>query len=196
MLESKERAVLWGWSEGFIAWGLQLARRDWPLGAVHLPSAPESLASVLLLGCPAYLEFSDWLQAGPLRMVEYPPAPRLEPSWPPLAEWIASLDPSAKARLLLIHCGVEDEEARAWRRQASAEPGGELLNFWSVEGLDTKSGRDILQVERLAALTGHEPAPRADYPLANLSLKRHGPSSPLLEALALSLEGTPGKSCG
>ena len=140
---------LCGTSENIITLGTLLARGGWPIGAIFMPERFFALASVLLLGCPAYDNLNEALEATDTAIIE---DTLLEQVTSQLA--VCSKDSRNSGRLIIaVHFANAADNGAAVRFL--------WLNIW---GKLPSIGQDIVQVQERSQ-GSHEPNPSRDYEL-------------------------------
>ncbi|MGM9991578.1 MAG: hypothetical protein ACI376_01840 [Candidatus Bruticola sp.] len=197
--------VLIGESENFISWGLLLSRKGFTLSGVYLPQRWAALASVLLLGCPAYTNIEETAASGNIIFIE-------RSFWAQLSEEnkskMLNLDesncapnetcPINKSVVLIDFLGEGPTFSSKEAATKAFEAPNDLQAFvdktassWQwyllkIAGSLSEAGRDILRVDEMCCGRAHEPNPCQDY-----SLDCSG-----LSFLLKSLKAEENESCG
>ena len=153
---------LCGTSENIITLGTLLARGGWPIGAIFMPERFFALASVLLLGCPAYDNLNEALEATDTAIIE---DTLLEQVTSQLA--VCSKDSRNSGRLIIaVHFANAADNGPMDKLEKSSLPNSAAVRFlWlNIWGKLPSIGQDIVQVQERSQ-GSHEPNPSRDYEL-------------------------------
>ena len=165
---------LMGSSENLITWGAILARKGFTLGGIYMPTHCEALASVLLLGCPAYSSCQETAETGGILFLEDNYFNTLSQ-----VEKQQILETKALEAVVFTHfdgtAQTDNAEEKAQNIGAefvdsclnnTAEIHGCELYYLQINGCLPSIGKDIVRVDEVCAGQPHEPIPTEDYPLS------------------------------
>ncbi len=173
--DCKLNLSLMGNSENLITWGTVLSRKGLTLNGIYMPTRWIALASVLLLGCPAYNNALETAKSGDILFVE--------------ADFFAALEEAEKQLILRVQgpralVFLYFNEAVQVGELAKETLGGDAELFGirldnsnlvsdNIELYDLKLygrlpivGKDIVRVDEVCGGRPHEPNPSEDYSLS------------------------------
>ncbi|GEM_PF-3781236 len=173
--DCKLNIALMGNSENLISWGTILSRKGLTLSGTYMPAHWAALASVLLLGCPAYNTSLETAESGELLFIE---ADFLA-TWKEAEKWQILKSKGPKA-IVFIHFdeSVQAEKSDEEKLDKAAQQLVHRVNFdneylGNCEFYDLQLcgslppiGKDILRVDEVCAGRPHEPNPSEDYALS------------------------------
>lgn len=165
---------LMGDSENLITWGAILARKGFTLTGIYMPTHCEALASVLLLGCPAYDNYQETAESGDILFVEahyFSALTKVEKEQvlgTKTLKAVVFMQFNEKAPTADIEDGrqsIELESAYTYLNNISEVQGSSEPYYLQIEGRLPAIGKDIIRVDEVCAGQPHEPIPTEDYPL-------------------------------
>ncbi|MGM9999025.1 MAG: hypothetical protein ACI38Q_06490 [Candidatus Bruticola sp.] len=183
MEEHQLSFALIGESENFISWGTLLARKGFTLSGIYLPQRWAALASVLLLGCPAYASLEETASSGDILFIEKSllaqlPAEQKSKILNPGRQSSKEIAENQNERVaVLIDFVRELPETGVDKAEEQSSEISELMSLivdsetdfsrrcylLKVSGPLSEAGRDILRVDEVCNGRAHEPNPCRDY---------------------------------
>lgn len=173
--DCKLNIALMGNSENLITWGTILSRKGLTLSGIYMPAHWAALASVLLLGCPAYSTGLETAESGELLFIE---ADFFE-AWEE-TEKQQILQAKGPRAIVFIHFNesVQTEKSDEEKLDTVAQKLVSRANLYNkhldncefydlqLYGSLPTIGKDILRVDEVCAGRPHEPNPSEDYALS------------------------------
>lgn len=167
--------ALMGSSENLITWGTILSRKGFTLSGIYMPAHWAALASVLLLGCPAYSTSSETAESGDLLFIE--------------ADFFNACEKAEKQKILQakelravifmsFNGDVQNDKSEEEKLDKAVQSSHSLANidssyssnceFYDLQlyGNLPSIGKDVLRVDEVCAGRPHEPNPSEDYLLS------------------------------
>lgn len=173
--DCKLNIALMGNSENLITWGTILSRKGFTLSGIYMPAHWAALASVLLLGCPAYSTSSETAESADLLFIE--------------ADFLAACEKDEKQRILqakglraviFMHFNedIQLDKSEEEKLEKAVQSSHSLTDindnhannceFYDLQlyGSLPSIGKDVLKVDEVCAGRPHEPNPSEDYLLS------------------------------
>ncbi len=173
--DCKLNIALIGNSENLITWGAILSRKGFTLSGIYMPAHWAALASVLLLGCPAYSTSSETAESGELLFIE--------------ADFFSACEKDERQRILqakglrtvifmYFNEDVQADKSEEEKLDKAVQSSHSLANIDSnysgncelynlqLYGSLPSIGKDVLRVDEVCAGRPHEPNPSEDYMLS------------------------------